>query len=166
MPGQRTLSESLEMYLKAIYIIEQRKRAARVTDIAQELGVINASVTGALRTLSKKGLINYAPYDLITLTDEGRGVAEHIMGKYRALKDFFVKVLGVEKETAEAEACQMEHRISEMVFDRLLQFVRYYETCPFEKVRWNEKLGYFCSHADRDCDYCEQSSSDTLIASE
>ncbi len=143
------------MYLKAIYVIEQRKKAARVTDIAHELGVINASVTGALRTLSKKGLINYAPYDLITLTEEGAAVAEHIVEKYRALKDFFIKVLGVDQETAEAEACQMEHRVSEVVFDRLLQFVRYYETCPFEKVRWNDKLGYFCSHAERDCDYCE-----------
>ena len=160
MLSEQALSESLEMYLKAIYIIEQRKRAARVTDIANELGVINASVTGALRTLSKKGLINYAPYDLITLTDDGRETAEHIIEKYRALKDFFVKVLGVDQETAESEACQMEHRISEMVFDRLLQFVRYYETCPFEKVRWNEKLGYFCSHAERDCDYCEPSTRD------
>lgn len=156
MTRTHDLTESLEMYLKTIYLIEQRKRAARVTDIANELGVIASSVTGALRTLSKRGLINYAPYDIITLTSEGLEIAQEIMKKYAALRDFFVKVLGIDEEVAEAEACQMEHRISEVVFDRLLHFVKYYESCPYEKVHWNEEIGYFCSRDDKECNYCVQ----------
>ncbi len=123
------LTESMEMYLKAIYLIEQRKRAARVTDIAHELEVIPSSVSAALRTLSKLDLINYTPYDIVTLTPQGLDVAEQIMRKYDALRGFFIKVLGVEESIAESEACQMEHRISDVVFDRLLSFVQCYEQC-------------------------------------
>ncbi|TVR02798.1 MAG: metal-dependent transcriptional regulator [Spirochaetaceae bacterium] len=156
MTKTQDLTESLEMYLKTIYLIELRKRAARVTDIAHDLGVIASSVTGALRTLSKRGLINYAPYDIITLTDEGLVVAKEIMKKYGAMRDFLIKVLGIEESAAEEEACHMEHRMSEVVFQRLLHFVKYYETCPVEKVRWNEELGYFCSREDLDCEHCVQ----------
>lgn len=149
------LSESMEMYLKAIHLIEQRKRAARVTDIAHELGVIPSSVSAALRALSKLGLVNYAPYDIVTLTPQGLEVAEQIMRKYDALRDFFVKVLGVEESTAESEACQMEHRISEAIFSRLLSFVDYYEQCPYERIRWDERVGYSCSRNEARCRHCE-----------
>lgn len=148
------LTESMEMYLKAIYLIEQRKRAARVTDIARELGVIPSSVSAALRTLAKLELINYTPYDIVTLTPQGLDTAEQIMQKYDALRDFFAKVLGVEESVAESEACQMEHRISEEVFDRLLNFVHYYEQCPYERIRWDERIGYFCSRNEAHCAHC------------
>ncbi len=148
------LTESLEMYLKAVYVIQERKQAARVTDIANELGVIPSSVTGALRTLSKRELINYAPYDIITLTPQGMAEAEAINRKYAALRDFFVKVLGVDEPTAETEACRMEHRISELVFDRLLDFVQYYESCPYAEIRWENGSGYVCTCDDAECVRC------------
>jgi DtxR family transcriptional regulator, Mn-dependent transcriptional regulator len=145
MKETEELSESLEMYLKTIYLIEERKRASRVTDIANELGVIKSSVTGAMKTLSRKGLLNYAPYDIITLTDEGQRIARDILARYDGLRDFFIKVLGIEHDTAEAEACQMEHRISEAVFQRLLKFVDAYENSPCEKIRWDPEQGFFCN---------------------
>jgi DtxR family transcriptional regulator, Mn-dependent transcriptional regulator len=148
------LTESLEMYLKAVYVIQQKKQAARVTDIAHELGVIPSSVTGALRTLSKLELINYAPYDIITLTPHGLEEAEALGRKYDALRDFFVKVLGVDEPTADTEACRMEHRISERVFDRLLHFVQYYEACPYSGIRWDNGYGYVCTRDDVKCGRC------------
>ena len=66
------LSASLEDYLKAIFRIVAVKQAARAKDISARLSVSNSSVTGALRTLADRGLINYAPYDLITLTPLGQ----------------------------------------------------------------------------------------------
>ncbi len=154
MPARERLSESLEMYLKAIYLVEQRKKAARVTDIAAQLGVMGSSVTAALRALRDRGLINYSPYDLITLTDQGSAEAREIMRKYAALKDFFVKVLGMDEESAEEDACHMEHRVSATLFERLSKFVHYYETCPLERVRWNDRVGYFCAREDGDCTRC------------
>lgn len=161
MTQSHALTESLQMYLKAIYLVEQRKQAARATDVARELGVIPSSVTTALRALSRLDLVNYAPYDLITLTAEGRRTAKDIMHKYAALRDFFVKVLGVDEETAETEACQMEHRISETVFDRLLHFVEYYEQCPYGHAGWDNRIGYFCSRTDTDCVHCDLHERDT-----
>lgn len=142
------------MYLKTIYLIQERKRAARVTDIAKDLGVINSSVTGALKTLSARGLVHYAPYDIVTLTREGERVAEQIVQKYGALKNFFVTVLGVDEQTAAEDACHLEHRISGIVFQRLLAFVDYYEHCPYEKVQWNRNLGRFCSRNMEECRRC------------
>lgn len=74
-----TLSESLEDYLEAIYHIVSQKQAARATDISKRLNVNPSSVTGALRSLADKGLVNYAPYDIVTLTAEG-SVAARLVG--------------------------------------------------------------------------------------
>lgn len=142
------------MYLKTIYLLLQRYQVARVKDIADELNVNKPSVTAGLRTLSALQLVNYKPYGTVTLTDHGEQTASDIIEKYRTLKDFFSKVLGVEQTIAESEACQMEHRISGQVFDRLLAFVEYYETCPHEKVRWNPHMGRFCAQPEQDCIRC------------
>ena len=62
------LSASLEDYIEAIYHIIGEKQVARGKDISSRLEVSGASVTEALRALAKKGLINYAPYEVITMT--------------------------------------------------------------------------------------------------
>ena len=69
MKDNHLLSASLEDYIEAIYHIISEKEVARGKDIASRLKVSGASVTEALRALSKKGLINYAPYEVITMTD-------------------------------------------------------------------------------------------------
>ncbi|TVQ26201.1 MAG: metal-dependent transcriptional regulator [Spirochaetaceae bacterium] len=152
--AHKPLTESLEMYLKAIYTVEQRKKAARVTDIAGELGVMGSSVTAALRSLRDRELINYSPYDIVTLTETGEEVARDVVRKYATLRDFFVKVLGMDEQSAEEDACHMEHRVSPQLFERLTRFVEYYETCPMEKVSWNDDVGYFCARPDHRCDQC------------
>ena len=63
----RELSSTLEDYLEAICRLEQEKGFARVRDIARALGVANSTATAALQALSKKGLINYEPYEPVTL---------------------------------------------------------------------------------------------------
>ena len=74
MPSETSdkLSASLEDYLEAIYWATVEHGAARAKEIALRLGVRAASVTGALRTLAEKKFINYAPYELITLTEAGQ----------------------------------------------------------------------------------------------
>src|SRR5215813_4938256 len=104
-----TLSASLEDYLKAIFQIIAVKQAARARDISLRLGVSNSSVTGALRTLADRGLVNYAPYDIVTLTALGQSAAKDVVRRQEALRDFFTKVLNVDRETADVGACKMEH---------------------------------------------------------
>ena len=72
------LSESLEDYLEAILFLENSNKVARVKDIAEKMGVLRGSVTGALKSLSKKGLINYEPYSYITLTKKGTTLARQV----------------------------------------------------------------------------------------
>ena len=68
MSDAATLSSSLEDYLEVIFHLVAAKQVARVKDIAKKIQVKNSSVTGALRPLADKGLINYTPYDVVTLT--------------------------------------------------------------------------------------------------
>jgi len=124
------LSASMEDYLEAIYHIVTAKQAARAKDIAKRLDVNNSSVTGALRTLSEKGYINYAPYDVITLTPHGHRHAEDVVRRHEALMDFFTKVLCVDKAEASDAACKMEHAVSRTILDRLIRFVEFIEICP------------------------------------
>lgn len=118
------LSESLEDYLEAIAQIITQKGAARGKDISRRLDVSGSSVTGALRSLARRDLVNYAPYDLVTLTTEGERLARDVIHRHQVLKDFIVHVLGVDEQTADHDACRMEHAVSETVLDRLAQMVQ------------------------------------------
>lgn len=130
------LTSSLEDYLETIYLIISEKEVVRPKDIAKRLNVSNASVTGALKTLSDKGMINYAPYDAITLTNEGRMAAMDVLRRHELLHDFFTNVLGVSKEEADKAACAMEHGISPEVLDKLAKFAEFIEICPRGGIEW------------------------------
>ncbi|PID56559.1 DtxR family transcriptional regulator [candidate division KSB3 bacterium] len=130
------LSDSLEDYMEAIFHIEMKKHAARAKDIAERLQVSNSSVTGALRLLSEKGLVNYAPYDIITLTVKGKKVAQRVVWKHQTLRNFFVDVLGVDPEQAEETACKMEHGVSKLVLERIHDFSKFLEQAPPEYRAW------------------------------
>jgi DtxR family Mn-dependent transcriptional regulator len=85
------LSASLEDYLEAIFNLAGDSDFARSRDIAKSLGVSKASVTGALRALKKKRLINYKPYDYVTLTKAGKVAAVKVARKHEILKSFFAE---------------------------------------------------------------------------
>lgn len=142
------LSEQMQMYIKTVHEIQQIKGAARVTDIAAALDVKKASVTSALRSLSARDLVNYAPYDVVTLTDSGRALAEELGRRYAALHDFFVSVLGIDPETADRDACSLEHHVSDALHERLAGFIEYYQSCADIKFRWDPKTGGFCTDND------------------
>ncbi len=139
------LTASQEDYLEAIYQISLEKMAARAKDISTHLNVRASSVTGALRTLGSMGLINYAPYDLITLTDEGRVVAEDIVHRHNALKNFLVEVLGIEDKEADETACKMEHSVPKSIVERLIKYAEYVENCPKGTITWDSGFGYYCN---------------------
>ncbi len=149
-----SLTASQEDYLEAIYNICEEKMAARAKDIATYLDVRASSVTGALRTLGGMELINYAPYDLITLTDQGRKVAEDIVKRHRALEQFLVDVLGIEKKLADDAAWKE-------IVERLVKYSEYVGRCPKGGINWDSGFGYYCKHgcSDEDCDRCLQSDS-------
>jgi DtxR family Mn-dependent transcriptional regulator len=122
---------------------------ARAKDIADRLQLQRGSVTSALKSLADKGLINYAPYSLITLTAKGIKLAGEITDRHTLLKEFLVKVLQVEAEIAEDTACRLEHAIDPQTFERLTCFMKYIDHCPRTDEQWMHSMLRFC--ADQHC---------------
>ena len=158
MPAKKTqkVSESLENYLEAIFHIVEEKQAARAKDIATRLKVTGASVTGALRSLADKGLVNYAPYDIVTLTATGRELAADVVRRHEALHGFFVRVLNIDDKEADEAACRMEHIVSPTILERFIEFVKFMDNCPLAGTLWSEGFERFCDHGDipDDCGQC------------
>jgi DtxR family transcriptional regulator, Mn-dependent transcriptional regulator len=117
------LSESLEDYLEAILNLSDESGITRAKDVAETLGVAKSSVTGALRLLASKGLVNYRPYEYITLTKKGQAEAARVAGKHGVLKCFFTDVMGVEADAAQEAACRAEHALGPVIMNRLVEFV-------------------------------------------
>jgi len=145
-----SLSESLEDYLETILELEKAQKVARAKDIAAKMDVQRGSVTGALKTLGEKGLINYEPYSFITLTKAGKKIAREISRRHDILEDFLVRLLGVDTSQAQATACRMEHAIDKKSIDKLVQFIRFIDQCPRTGGDWVSAFEQFCATKDRD----------------
>jgi DtxR family transcriptional regulator, Mn-dependent transcriptional regulator len=132
----RDLSESMQDYLEAILAIQEKYQVARVKDIAEKLDVLRGSVTGALKNLSEKGLINYEPYSFITLTEKGKIIAMEITRRHRVIRDFLQCILLMEPDAADQNACRMEHSMDHEAVDRLVAFIEYIYKCPRAGEDW------------------------------
>lgn len=122
------LSVSLEDYIEEIYNQILKNGQAKVTAIADALGVKKASVTGALNILSNKGLIEYAPYSPIKLSVAGEKIAKDILKKHENIAEFFMEVLNISDTEAYETACKMEHIVSDKLFKNMLKLTKYVKT--------------------------------------
>ncbi len=129
------LSVSLEDYIEEIYNQVLKNGQAKVTAIADALKVKKASVTGALNILADKKLINYAPYSPITLTGEGEKIAKNILTKHENLSEFFIEVLGADKEEALETACKMEHIVSDRLFNNMVKLTEYVKSNLSDRIK-------------------------------
>jgi len=135
------VSESVEDYLSAIYILTRRNRAAKTNDIANRLKVSPASVSEMLRKLSEKDLVEYEKYKGVTLTEGGMGLARRVRRRHRLLEKFLTDVLGMKREKSHEEACRLEHIVSDESLKRMCQMIQDPEACvegkPFEECNDN-----------------------------
>lgn len=130
MTKAANVTAALEDYLEAIFHLCRFDSAARSRDIAETLNVHKSTVTAALKSLGQQNLINYAPYEAVTLTDEGRKIAEDVVRRHAALKHFFFHVLRVDNDMAESAACGMEHAVPREIVDKLVTFAAQMRGCP------------------------------------
>lgn len=149
------LSESLEDYLEVILKLEQAQKVARAKDIAEKMNVQRGSVTGALKNLKEKKLINYEPYSFITLTPKGKKLAREITRRHAVLKDFLFNVLQIDIETAEATACRMEHAIDKKTLERLVCFIDYVHKFPKAGEDWIKSFIKYCKSVEQDLGKCD-----------
>ncbi|MFO8084203.1 MAG: metal-dependent transcriptional regulator [Desulfobacterales bacterium] len=117
----------------AILALQEKNRVARVKDIADKLNVLRGSVTGALKNLSEKGLIHYEPYSYITLTSEGKAIAQEITRRHRIIRNFLHSILLMEPQAADENACRMEHSMDREAVDRLVAFIEYINKVNIDK---------------------------------
>ncbi len=148
------LSENLEDYLETIMALEKKNKVARVKDIASELGILRGSVTGALKTLAKKGLVNYEPYSFISLTKKGTSIAKEISRRHGILKNFLEKILQIAPDKAEQNACRMEHAVDRETIDMLVKFINFVDDCPRAGSDWIQAFIDFCSTGKPDEERC------------
>jgi len=118
------LSFTMENYLEAIYELSREGTGARITDIAERLGVSKASTNSAMATLAEKGLIIYEKYKEVNLTPKGLKLAEHTSNKHRVIKKFLCNVLDVSPSVAETDACAIEHVISNDSIAAMKEFMQ------------------------------------------
>ena len=112
----------MEDYLEAILNVADKEGMARSKDIAETLGVAKPSVTGALKLLGKKGLVNYKPYGGVTLTQKGMVEAAKVAKKHDIIESFFMAFLGVGHSVAHPAACKAEHLLSPAIVSRMCNF--------------------------------------------
>ncbi len=117
------LNESAENYLETILILSKTLPVVRSVDIANELGFKKSSVSVAMKNLREKNHITVSDSGFITLTESGREIAEMIYERHTLLSSWLER-LGVDHETAAADACRMEHVISKESFEAIKKHVK------------------------------------------
>lgn len=120
---KRDITASKEDYLEKIYDLSLVNEKVRSIDVARALNVSRASVNKSLGGLKQDGYIEQEPYGTIYLTDRGFEVAKETRKRHNALRKFLTKVLNVSYETADIDACEMEHAISEETAEKLYKYL-------------------------------------------
>ena len=112
------IRESAEDYLEAILVLSQKGSGVRSVDIASMLSVSKPSVSHAMKLLREDGYIAMDRYGTVTLLDKGAEIANRVYERHTVLTRM-LESLGVPSEIARADACKMEHDISEESFERI-----------------------------------------------
>ncbi len=116
------LQESGEMYLESILVLSKKKDRVRSIDVVEYMGFSKPSVSRAIGLLRGGGYVNMDADGYLTLTEEGLEVASKIYERHSLLSSFLIS-LGVSEETADADACKIEHHISDESFAAIKQYV-------------------------------------------
>lgn len=138
MKDRLKLTPSLEDYLETILQLERKNRVARVKDIASKLGVQMPSVSGALKTLKAKGMIEYEKNSFINLTEEGLSIAVKVYEKHKLLVSFFKNVLLMDEEKATEIGCKVEHVIDIDSALKLANIEKYLQPVVEDNAAWND----------------------------
>ncbi len=126
---ESTLTPALEDYLESIYLLVRERKVARVKDIAKARDVKMSSVTTAMKRLAELECIDYSRREYIELTPKGEELARRILARHDILRRFFEEVLQMSPENAEADACSMEHHLSNEGMDKLVRFFEFLGRC-------------------------------------
>lgn len=116
-------TESLEMYLENILVLENAMEKVRSIDVAHRTGYSKPSVSRAMKLLVNDFCIEIDGDGRITLTEKGRAIATKIFERHKVISEFFMSI-GVSEESATEDACRIEHVISDESFECLREYIK------------------------------------------
>ncbi len=115
----RSLSRSVEDYLKAIYALSEHGDTASTSAIAEALDIQPASVTGMVKRLAEGGLVEHVPYKGVRLTDPGTKEALRVVRRHRILETYLCERLGYSWDDVHEEAERLEHAASDQLIEQM-----------------------------------------------
>ena len=130
MAAHTHFDESTEEYLEGIYRLEREGSGVTTSGLAADLGVAPASVSGMLKKLASDGYIDHRARGEAKLTPKGLAVAVRVVRRHRLAERLLTDVLGMSWDEVHAEACRLEHAISERVEERLVLVLGNPQVCP------------------------------------
>ncbi|MGN0813953.1 MAG: metal-dependent transcriptional regulator [Candidatus Coproplasma sp.] len=117
------IRESEEMYLETILLLQDKKQGVRAVDVCEGLGYAKSSVSRGINLLKAKGYITVDDNSgIIEFTADGRKKAENVFERHRVLTAALMKI-GADRELAEADACRIEHVVSEETMALFKKFI-------------------------------------------
>jgi DtxR family transcriptional regulator, Mn-dependent transcriptional regulator len=145
------MNNSTQEYLEAIYNLTQNGKAATTSAISKRLRITPASTTEMLKKLADEEYVNYSPYQGVTLTSQGLKVGERMTRKHRLLERFLHDTLKIGNDKVHAEACAMEHALSDEAERALCQALKVPDKCPDDN-----KLIPPCNLDFSSCEECQE----------
>lgn len=137
---EKHLTPSLEDYLETLYEVIRERKVARVRDVARARGVKAGSVTPAMKRLADLGLITYERREYIELTPAGERAARRVLSRHQVLTSFLTEVLQMDPQAAEADACAMEHHISDEAMDHMVRIFEFMRSCPSAETDFLQRM--------------------------
>jgi len=133
--------KTIEEYVEVIYTLEMEFGRAHTSDIALKLNIKPPSVTEMLQKLHDMDFIIYEPYRGAKLTQSGMKLGQELMQSHKTLTEFF-EIIGIDKETAEVDACQIEHHVTPKTMTQMNKFIEFVQNAPCEPI-WLKHFKYF-----------------------
>ncbi len=144
-------SKSTQDYLRAIAALTDNGNAVSTSEISRYFKISPASVTEMLKKLAQNNYVNYSSYHGTTLTAKGLKEAQKVTRKHRLLEKFLSDVLHIGKDQVHAQACEMEHSLSDEAEESLCRLLKHPDKCPDD-----EKVIPPCNLPFSTCEECVQ----------
>jgi DtxR family Mn-dependent transcriptional regulator len=152
------LTHSAAHYLTAILHLRKQQGYARVTDVAEHVGVSRGASSKALAQLKERGWVTEDPHRMLLLTEKGTDLARGVDRRFLVVESFFSEVLGIPQEAAEADACKIEHMLSPETTRAFCMLLRMFDKDQAALKRLREELDSFtlaCGGEKSPCAMCK-----------
>lgn len=151
------LTQSLQKYLVSIYDLVLLNTACRVKDVSAKMSVGMASSSEAVKSLAKKGYVNYEPYGIITITAKGKKAVDMINARRNIVSDFLKKVLMIDEKDLEICTNNLEYYVPEKVLLQLVSYINFMNKCSCSKPKWKKSFEDFAQNGEMPvgCQNCQ-----------